>query len=275
MTRATAILMTLGLGAAAGRAQLIVGNDDFTGGTNAWHIDLGSNQASPLWGGGSPEVWGMAAAPDGTLYVSSGVGFWSGQFPAAPARIGDFTVDGVAVSFVGLAWDSLNGRLYGSRNTSTAGAPEGVYQIDPATGAATLALAAAPAIDYDLGGLDFNPDDGFLYATDDAAGGGGTGLFRVDLTGGSLTRVAAYPAGETDIDGLAIGDGRAYLIEDEPGNSIHVYDFVAGTYLADIPNPMPDAQTFAGGAYLPEPGTCCLFLVALGWSARRRRALTG
>ncbi len=270
MTRTRTLVILILTGAADARGQLLVGNDDFTGGTNAWHIDLASEQASPLWGAGMPEVWGMAASPQGSVYVSSGVGYWSGPFPAVPTRVGDFTVNGVTVSMVGLAWDPAQGTLYGSRNTSTADAPEGLYQIDPATGVASLVLAVSPALDFDLGGLDYNPDDGYLYAADDASGGAGTGLFRIDLAAGSLTRIAAYPAGETDIDGLAIGGGRAYLIEDEPGDSIHVYDFGAGAYLADIANPMPSAQTFAGGAFIPEPATLGLLCVAAGWIASRR-----
>jgi hypothetical protein len=69
---------------------------------------------------------------------------------------------------------------------------------------------------------------------------------------GSLTLIAAYPNGETDIDGLAISDdGRAFLITDAPGD-IYVYDFNTMTYTAPISNPWTSSENFSGGAWVTD-----------------------
>jgi hypothetical protein len=64
-----------------------------------------------------------------------------------------------------------------------------------------------------------------------------------------VTLIAPYPDGQTDIDGLAIGEGRAYLLVDEPG-SIYVWDFGGATYVAPLNNPWTESETFAGAAWL-------------------------
>jgi hypothetical protein len=67
---------------------------------------------------------------------------------------------------------------------------------------------------------------------------------------GTVTAIAAYPAGETDLDALAIdNNGRAYLVPDQPG-SIYVYDLIGGSYLAPFANPWTTAEIFSGAAYI-------------------------
>ena len=68
-----------------------------------------------------------------------------------------------------------------------------------------------------------------------------------------------YPAGRTDIDGLAVGNGVAYLVEDEAGNTIHPYDLNAGAYLPSLLSPMQTSEIFSGAAYvIPEPSGLAL-----------------
>jgi hypothetical protein len=102
---------------------------------------------------------------------------------------------------------------------------------------------------HDMGGLAVDPSTGFFYATDD---GSTDSLVRINMDG-TVTPIAPYPTGETDIDGLAISnDGRAFLITDQPGN-IYVYDLVADAYLPPFANPWTTSETFSGGTWIQAP----------------------
>lgn len=48
-------------------------------------------------------------------------------------------------------------------------------------------------------------DTGEFYATDDDTTPNGSGLFRINANG-TGTLITPYPAGQTDIDGLAVSD---------------------------------------------------------------------
>ncbi len=167
---------------------------------------------------------------------------------------------------VGLAW--ANGGLYSSRNIAN----EAIYSIDLTTQVATVLFDYADA-DYDFGGLAYNPDDGLFYGTNDDATPNGSGLYSIDaFGGGAITLVTPYPAGETDIDGLAVGNGVAYLVEDEAGMSIHPYDLVGGAYLPDLMSPMQTSEVFSGAAFVvPEPGCLALLGFAFLSIVRLRR----
>jgi hypothetical protein len=104
----------------------------------------------------------------------------------------------------------------------------------------------------DIGGLAANPATGKFYGTNDTATPVGRGLVELDLSG-NATLIAPYPDGQTDIDGLAFGYDRAYLVTDEPG-FIYVYDFAVMTYTAPITNPWTTSETFSAGAWIPPPG---------------------
>lgn len=138
-----------------------------------------------------------------------------------------------------------NGTLFGCNST---GLNETIYTINLQTQFATVYIDYADD-DFDCGGLEFNPDDGALYMTNDDTSPLGSGLYRMNLDG-TGTLVTEYPAGETDIDGLAIGNGRAYLITDEPG-LIHVYDFALGAYQALLTSPVSTPEEQSAGAWIP------------------------
>jgi hypothetical protein len=77
------------------------------------------------------------------------------------------------------------------------------------------------------------------------------GLVQIDPDG-TVTLLAPYPEGQTDIDGLAVGDdGRAYLVTDEPG-SIYVFDFATMTYTTPIGNPWTSSEIFSAGAWVTD-----------------------
>lgn len=249
-------------GATAANAQLLVGHDDTSGGPNAWEVDVTSGMSTVLWSG--VEVWGMAYG-NGLVYANDGSILRSGPLGSgAPTNEVTITFAGAAKSMTGLAF--ANGFVYGTPNIAN----EAVYKIDPDTGVAEIALDYEDG-DFDFGGLAYNPADGLFYGTNDDTSPG-SGLYSIDVFGsGAINLITAYPAGETDIDGLAIGNGIAYLVEDEAGDTIHRYDLGAGMYLSSLTSPMTSSEVFSGAAWVPAPGA--LALLGLGGLAavRRRR----
>lgn len=226
---------------------LIAGVDDANIG--AYEIDPVSNASNNLFTGA--QAWGLAYNPtDDTVYIVSGSTLYS--WPASggtPTLIGTIQdPGGTTLSMVALAY--YNGTFWSTRNIGT----EGLYTIDPTTAVATfVAPYSVPNADIDIGGLAFD-SSGVLYGTNDDTSlpGGGSGLVQIALNG-TVTHVAPYPAGETDIDGLAVGDdGRAYLIEDDPGPGIHVYDFGTNAYVGTLNTPWGTAETFSAGAWFPQ-----------------------
>lgn len=201
---------------------------------------------------GAP-VWGAAYdILQDTVYFNAGALLYRWPVGGAIEELGTIT-DGMAVDQTMVALAFVNGRLYATRNIAN----EAVYQIDPVTRVATVAIDYADA-EYDFGGLAADPRTGLLYGTNDTVAPHGAGVFRIN-TDGSATLVAAYPVGQTDIDGLAIDDsGLAYLVTDEPG-SIYVLDLDTGSYLDPIPNPWTTSETFSGATWIGQSPALCNF----------------
>ncbi|MGB5288324.1 MAG: hypothetical protein WBN42_07505, partial [Ignavibacteriaceae bacterium] len=201
------------------------------------------------------QVWGAAYDNvNDKIYFNSGstLNEWAVS-TGIVTQLGTITDTlGATQSMVSLAF--YNGVLYGTKNIAN----EAVYAINTSTLVATVFIEYADA-DFDFGGLAVDPNTGEFYGTSDDTAPLGSGLYRINMDG-TGTLIAAYPAGQTDIDGLAISDnGIAYLVIDEPGN-IFVYDLIGGTYLTPLTNPWTSAETFSGGAWIYEAsGGCNLF----------------
>jgi uncharacterized repeat protein (TIGR01451 family) len=226
----------------AGAGPLFVGVDDVAVG--AFRIDVVGDIATPAFTGA--QVWGAAydAANDRVLF-NNGAELLEWPVGGAVNSLGTITDPGLAIlSVTGLAFG--NDTLYACRNIAN----EAIYEIDLNTLVATVFIDYDDA-NFDCGGLAFNPDDGFIYMTDDAASGG-SGLFRMNMDG-SGTLVTAYPPGQTDIDGLAIGDGRAYLLIDQPGE-LYVWDFDLAAYQTSLTSPFATSETFSGGTWIGGAG---------------------
>jgi len=244
---------------AAASADLVVGNDQ-TGTATIWHINVTTGTATPLYAssGNEAKPWGMAYDhTTGTLYWNNGANLYSSPFaetltPSAPVAM---TFNAAAVNFVGLAW--RDGRLLGTRNIAT----EAVYEIDPATGVATQVYLHPTT--FDFGGLDVDLTNGKLYGLSDTAPAGGTiGLYEIDTAAMTTTFRAPYPAGETDIDGLAVHNGRAYYVSDGPNTAqanFYVYDIATGAQVGTLPSPFMGSGTFSAAAFVPTSGSgaCC------------------
>lgn len=275
MKTSTALFVACALGlTAAANAQLVVGIDDVT---VPMHEGPGDGTWTALFTGA--DVNGLAAdAGTGTLYISTGTQLFTAPLGGPATLVGAITVGGAnSSSFNGLAW--ANGNLYGSRISNTTAAPEGIYQIDPSTGAATLVLGITSA-DYGFDGFDFDPVTGLFYGSNDDSTPHGSGLFSLDVLGtGAISLVAPYPNGETDIDGLAAGNGVAYLIDDDNSSPNSGPGLFYSYSLNQGPNgaytsfaaPWTSSEVFSGGAYIPTPGALALLAVGGLMSARRRR----
>ena len=231
-------------------AQLIVGHDDTSGGTNAWLVDVCTGTSEVLWD--NTEAWGLAADDaNGKVYVADGSTFAVWDYSqqgtnTPPTPIGTFTDTlGSTIAIIGLAFDGS--KLYGYRSTAN----DEIYEIDTTTGVCTEVYAAS-STSASYGGLAYNPADGLIYVTND--GGSflsGYGVYAIDLSDGSETFVVGYPNSETDIDGLAIGNNRLYLITDDLGDEIYTYDLTLGKRLPGATLPITSTEIFSAGAWAP------------------------
>lgn len=228
-------------------APLFVGVDNVS--EFAYLVDPDTSESSALFD--DHEIWGAAYDPDNerVLFVE-GVSLYEWSTDGVLKFMGDVTSanTGNSMAMVGLAYG--DGVLYALRNITTPQNPEGLYEINLNTQVATLVTTFSPGPDlYDIGGLAFDPVSDKLYGTNDIPDS--RGLVEIGLNG-VITAVAPYPAGQNDLDGLAIGDGRAYLVPDEPG-FIYVYDFATMTYTTPITNPWTTSEVFSGAAWIQMP----------------------
>ncbi|TWT45187.1 hypothetical protein RAS1_16090 [Phycisphaerae bacterium RAS1] len=256
--------------AVVARGELIVGNDQ-SGTATIWSIDPGSGAATALYSATTSDAkpWGMAYdSSTNTLYWNNGSTLFSSPFgpTLTPTNLGTMTFGAGTVNFVALGF--YDGKLYGTRNIAT----EAVYAIDPATRIATQVYVHPSTFDY--GGLDFDMSNNQLYGLSDTAPAGSVrGLYRIDFNAGSDTFVAPYPAGETDIDGLAVNNGVAYYVTDGPNTTqanFYMFDVATGLQIGTIPSPFTGSGTFSAATWVPEPGAMTL-LAAAGLLALRRR----
>jgi hypothetical protein len=277
--RATSLSL-LALACVSAQAQLIVANDQ-SGTTSIYEINVSTGASRALFTSSSAnsKAWGMAADNVGNkLYWNNGGTLYSASFAdllngtASPTSVG-LTYNNAGVNFVGLGFNQATGKLLGTRNIAT----EAVYEIDVNTGVATLLTTYNTS--FDFGGLEYDNASGKLYGLSDSAPTGGVrGLYEVDPTNGSTVFKAPYPPGETDIDGLAVWNGRAYYVSDGPNTSqanFYVFDIASGTQVGTVPSPFTgsgvfSAATFAPGL-VPEPATLVALGAGLAALLRRRR----
>ena len=238
------------------RAQLLVGVDDPV--EPIWAVDIVTNQASPVLSG----FGAVAMAVDGntnTLYFMTNTVTlyrWDLDTPQTPPSLVGTTTNqsGANLSLTGLAFDNANNKLYASRTLDSSAGPEGFYELNPATAQAALRISV-PSAQSDFGGFDYDPQTGNFYANNDVST---TGIYRVDFTNNNVNFVAGYPAtsdNPPDIDGVAVGGGKVYMIEDravQTGGKVYVYNLTTNVYEPALQTPWFFNETFAGATYIPN-----------------------
>ncbi len=225
---------------------------------------VGTSQNSNVPSATLNDVFTVDPATNGSLSVAIGVGVWGATADMANERILFTSSDGVSfgnelfeVPFAGgdpaslgviaavtgapLRIDGLafsGGVLYGT-NAGGGASENGLFSIDMGTLVATNIALWTDSIS----GIDGDPDTGVIYGVNDT-----TGQLVTISTTGTIANVIAYPAGLSDIDGIAVGDGKAFLVTDE-GGDIPVYDIATGVYETPLTSPFTAADVFSGGAY--------------------------
>jgi len=223
---------------------LFAGLDDIT--VPAFRIDPATNQFSSVFDG--VEVWGAAYDYNNDqVYVSDAVDLyvWAVGSPAPifMSTISDTT--GTNVSMEGLAY--FDGTLYASKVGST-GEGEGIYTVDLNNFQATRVITYTDSSQTTISGLDADPATGQLYGTNDNSAL--RGLVQIDMDG-TVTVITPYVGAETDIDGLAVGGGRAYLIaDDQTPPWFEVWDFGTASWTTPVSTPFTTTEVFAGGAWI-------------------------
>jgi hypothetical protein len=220
---------------------LFVGVDDST--ISTFRIDPTTNIATPQFTGF--QAWGAAYDPVGDrVFFNNGSTLYQWPVGGAVATLGTIVdAAGATQAITGLAFH--NGTLYGVKNIAN----EAIWSIDTTTLVATVQIDYVDA-DLDCGGFAVDPSTGDFYCTNDDATPHGSGLVRINPDA-SVSLITPYPAGQTDIDGLAIGGGRAYLVIDEPGD-IYVWDFGTAAYVAPLTAPWTTSEVFSSGTWIGE-----------------------
>jgi hypothetical protein len=267
----TSAFAALALGSFAGlaQAQLIVGNDQ-SGVASIYDVNPTTGVATPIYTGSdtAAKAWGMAYdAATNTLYWNNGGTLFSSPLGATltPTNRGALTFNGAATNYVALSFS--NGKLYGTRNITT----EAVYDINLTTLDATIVYQYAST--FDFGGLDHDATNGKLYGLTDAPSTG-RGLYEFNLAAQTETFRAPYPAGETDIDALAVNNGLAYYVTDGPNTTqanFYIFDAATGAQVGTIPSPFTGGGTFSAATWAVIPEPSALALLGLGGIAAMRR----
>lgn len=239
------IAMSPEAGTTDGSAGLLfVGVDDAN--VSTYTIDPIDNTTTPQFTGTA--VWGAGIIPagnpgDAVVYIAGGTSLYRWPANGVPELCCTLTYQGSSSSMVSATYDPGGGRLLFTKNISV----EAVYALPVVAASCPPACDVTQEIVYsstlDIGGLALDTSTGFLYGTNDS----GTSIVQIN-NDGTTTNIAAYPAGETDIDGLAYGNGKLYLVIDQPGN-IYVYDIASGLYETPLVNPWTSSETFSGAAF--------------------------
>ncbi|MFA7332044.1 MAG: hypothetical protein WC326_13325 [Candidatus Delongbacteria bacterium] len=190
------------------------------------------------------EVNGMAAAPDGALYICNGP-FTSHVYRYDPLSGATQDLCTSAVDLHGLGYG--NDTLYGFANFAS---PMGIYSINPATGAAALVVNLAPS-GRRFFGLDFNPADGLLYGYDEYGSPGG--LCSIDPASGAIVPIAGMiPAENGQGRALAVGNGVVYVgaTRGDEGIACYAWDLEAGGPWTPFTQPYPAHHNTGGAAFL-------------------------
>jgi hypothetical protein len=250
-------------------AQLVIGGGPAG---QIWNVNPASPASPSLLASGAAP-WGMTYDPaTNTLYwiATGNASYTVFKSPFGPAGLTPTVVGGGVVpggSYLGMAFDSSTNKLYA--NLSAEAGQTSIYEISTFNGASTLA-ATLPQGRF-FTGLEYDAARDRFLGVSGSPLGQGDGLFQINFRSGppSYTQIALYPVVETQIDALAIGNDRAYLVNAD--GPIFVLNLVSGLYEPHLNSPLTGSgNTVAGAAYIPAPASAAC-LTAWFFVRRRRR----
>ncbi len=194
------------------------------------------------------DVSGAAATPDGLLYLCNGsftTHLYEATLTDSPQLLSTISVDISALAYG-------NGTLWGFSNYAS---PKGIYEIDPQSGEATLAMDVYTGTGFRFFALDYNQADGLLYGYTEY---GDSGLYSINLDSGEMIKLAGtIPASNGQGRAMAAGNNTLYLTATRGDDDIpcFAYDIAQGIGGEWIPftNPYPDYHSTGGAAWIPDP----------------------
>jgi hypothetical protein len=293
--------------ASGASAQLVFGTTTTnTSNPSAIYLDVTSGTTTTLWNSAAQKkVNGLAAdTANGRLYSNDAARLnkWEyGSVGTTPTLIGGMyrTNDNVSFAATGVSGLAFaNNKLYATTSFGSTVYKRGIYEVNTTPNSLGYCVMTAVWTDptgigtlsgtSDFGGIDFNIADGKFWVTNstDTTGTGGTyqrAIYTVDALGsGAMVKVADFPVGHNQIDGLAIGGGYAWLTEQAPSSAtVNIFGFNLTTlqYDKSFTFTLTDSSQRASGAawapnaYLTIPAPASGMLLALGLcgAARRRR----
>jgi hypothetical protein len=226
-----------------------------------YQTDLNASfPASVNWNSTFPFfVQGAACTPQNLIYLTTGT-FSTDLYLTIPGRAPS-KVAPTSQTIFDMGY--VNGKLYGWAEYAS---PTGIYEINPTTGACTLAVASPSELFF---ALDGNPADGMLYGFTEY---GVTGLYRINPTTGEKHRIAppppiaTFPNAYGSCRGLAVGNNTVYLTNTWNGRDINDPDHVPadnyyaynlsqgdnGVYVA-FSNPYANSTPQGGGSFWYDP----------------------
>jgi hypothetical protein len=204
-------------------------------------------------------VQGAACTPQNIIYLTTGT-FSTDLYMTIPGRVPSRVA---ATSQTIFDMGYVNGHLYGWAEYAT---PSGIYEINPQTGACTLAVASTSELFF---ALDGNPADGLLYGFTEY---GVTGLYSINPTTGVKHRiappppVATFPNSYGSCRGLAVGNNTVYLTNTWNGrdpsdpdrtlpDSYYAYNLAQGDngVYVQFTNPYSATTPQGGGSFWYDP----------------------
>ncbi len=286
--------------ASSASAQLVFGTTTpTTSNPAAVYLDLSTGNTTTLWNSASnKKVNGIAADVAGNRMFANDaarLNVWTlGSIGTAPTLIaGMYRTDGstfTATGVDGLAY--ANNTLYASTSFGSTVYKRGIYTVNTTPDSGNRCIMSPLWLDptgvgtlsgtLQFGDIEYNPLDNKFWVVNgtDTTGTGGTyerAIYTVNVFGnGAMTKIANFPVGHTQIDGITLGNGRAWLTEQEPGSNrvnIFPYNIATGQYEATITFALADATQRASDAtWIPAPGAVSILGLAGLVAGRRRRA---
>ncbi|MGD9693423.1 MAG: hypothetical protein AB7G17_07760 [Phycisphaerales bacterium] len=215
-----------------------------------------------LTGGVSGSQGALAYDPGtDTLYMASTTNdnLWRIDYNTGAATvIGDFGV-GSAVVMHGMEW--ANGRLYGHSSSAAGGG--NFYEINPATGVASVLGTTVPSGSF--GSMGWDSVNSVMYFMDVASAG--RMLYTMSLTDGALTLVGPNNSGGQAGVGMAFDPLFGMLaISNSGSDTLYSINLATGNATAIGITGTGNALSLA---FVPTPGAASLLSLA-GLAALRR-----